>query len=469
VIVAAVLAALTAAHLSVSTTNPRAQDAFDRGLFLYYAYDREASERAFGAAAVLDPHLAIAYWGEALAAGPDLNTPMTRERWERGGAAILRAVALEGGASSLERSLIDAMAGRYRGSWDDWSKDDAAYRQSMTKIAQSSGDPNVQLLTAEALLERGESPQVLALVNGALRRDPLDPMANHLCIHAYEDEIDRAPGLPCSQRLDAAPFSPEAEHLAHMPAHYWIETGDYPKALASSERAYALIEQLERSGQDAAHVQQYAGHDVVVGYGAAMMLGNYATASTWAARMDQRFGVRFGPLTALRFGRYAEQLGFSADVGSYPVRGLALLHLGRIVEARSIANQIREMARSTGSSYLPELFLARLSEIDGKIDDAIAWLDRARENQHALYSAEIIPPIPAEEALGGMFLRAKRYADAVDAFNACLGAYPNDPRALFGLSEALKGLGRDAEASHARAQFENAWHGADTTLTIDDF
>ena len=63
-----------------------------------------------------------------------------------------------------------------------------------------------------------------------------------------------------------------------MPAHYWIETGDYRAALASSGRAYALLLQLEASGDDAEHVLRYQKHDVAVGYSAAMMLGNYATA-----------------------------------------------------------------------------------------------------------------------------------------------------------------------------------------------
>ena len=89
-----------------------------------------------------------------------------------------------------------------------------------------------------------------------------------------------------------------------MPAHYWIETGAYAKALASSERAYALMTQLTALEPDSPHVERYTKHVVAVGYSAAMMLGNYASAQRWGARMSAAFGIGFDGMTDLRFGRY---------------------------------------------------------------------------------------------------------------------------------------------------------------------
>jgi hypothetical protein len=49
--------------MGLSTKNVVAQTCFDRGLTLFYAYNRRASERVFACAAKADPQFAMAYWG----------------------------------------------------------------------------------------------------------------------------------------------------------------------------------------------------------------------------------------------------------------------------------------------------------------------------------------------------------------------------------------------------------------------
>src|SRR5205814_3661115 len=61
------------AHHAVSTTNPLAQSYFDEGLSLIYAFNHAEAEKAFAKAAELDPNLAMAQWGIALAVGPNYN------------------------------------------------------------------------------------------------------------------------------------------------------------------------------------------------------------------------------------------------------------------------------------------------------------------------------------------------------------------------------------------------------------
>lgn len=469
-------AAATSAHLPVSTNVPQAQAAFDHGLFLYYAYNGDDAVRDFTQAATLDQHLAMAYWGVALAAGPDLNTPITQERFTAGADAIGKAAAMDGGTSPLEQRLIAAMALRYKGTFADWPSDDQAYRTAMLALAESSHDENAELLTAEALLEHSGlewsdgsladdgSRTALQLVAAALRDDPSSVMANHLCIHLYDLAPDRTPALPCAQRLDAAAFPPEAEHLAHMPAHYWIESGNYAAALRSSDRAYALLEELQRDA-DSPHTQHYEKHDVAVGYSAAMMLGNYADAQRWSGRMAAAFSESFDALTALRFGRY--DVAYAAGANEFAaksVRGIAALKLGYGDEARTLARAIA--ATNPMQGYVPQLFLAQIAETQGNYDEALRWLQRARSNQQSGTSGELIPWIPADEALGMLGLRRKDYDDAASNFDATLQAYPNDPRALYGLSQALMAEGKTAEAAAARSRFQEMWKGADTS--IDD-
>ncbi|HZY98816.1 MAG TPA: hypothetical protein VFE36_04525 [Candidatus Baltobacteraceae bacterium] len=459
---------LAAVTLAAALTS---QAPIDRGLFLYYAYARSAAVAAFAEAAARSPASPMAYWGAALAYGPDLNTPMTAENFARGKAAIGHARALEGTATPAEHSYIDAMSLRYRGNWSDWERDNSAYRDAMVALASSApADPNAQLLAAEALLEQGDrSARTLALINGVLTRDPNNAMANHLCIHAYDNFSDHAPALLCAQHLDAMQLPPEAEHLAHMPAHFWIETGAYAKALASSERAYQMLLQLDANQHSDLSQQRYASHDISVGYSAAMMLGNYATALRWANRMDGLFDGKFDALTALRFGRYSDAAAAGSNELFAPwVAGLAAIHLNRLTEAKTAAATIRGQYGTPTRGYIPQLFLARLAEAEGSERDARSWLEQAQQNQRADFYAETIPFVPADEALGGYLLRTQHYAQAASAFQTCLAAYPNDPRALFGLSQAFAAQGKTAEAAQARTRFDAAWAGADTTLSIGD-
>ena len=472
---AATLAALTAVRFPVTTQDAGAQALVDRGLFLYYAYDQGDAADAFAAAAVRDPQLAMAHWGEALADGPDLNTPMTRERFAAAQRAAQAAVALETAASPGERAYIDAMALRYKGTWSDWASDDAAYRAAMTAIAQRAtggGADVARMLAAEALLEHGglawdgvqplsaDSREALALVNLTLADDPNDVMANHLCVHLYDQAPDRRLALPCAQRLAAGAFPSQAEHLAHMPAHYWIETGNYAAAIASSERAYRLFVALQQTAGHNPEHDRYLLHDVYVGYSAAMMLDDYATAQSWAARMNRAFGAPYDALTALRFGRFGDAYRLAADESptSLAVRGYAALMLGRAAQAHDIAAQLRKV---TTSGYLAELYFARVDEADGHYDQASSSIDRAVKEQTDALWGELIPLMPALEARAGLALRHGAYDTAAAAYRETLAAYPNDPHAWYGLASALQALGREQEATDARARFAVIWGGND--------
>src|SRR5215831_19142009 len=66
-------------HRAVSTRKPEAQKYFDQGLRLVFAFNHEAAIRSFRRAAELDPDLAMAHWGVALALGPNINKPMDSE------------------------------------------------------------------------------------------------------------------------------------------------------------------------------------------------------------------------------------------------------------------------------------------------------------------------------------------------------------------------------------------------------
>ena len=60
----------------MSTRNRQAQAYFDQGMRLVFAFNHEAAIKSFERAYALDPDLAMAQWGIALALGPNINAPM---------------------------------------------------------------------------------------------------------------------------------------------------------------------------------------------------------------------------------------------------------------------------------------------------------------------------------------------------------------------------------------------------------
>src|SRR5262249_43734728 len=59
--------------------------------------------------------------------------------------------------------------------------------------------------------------------------------ANHYYIHAVEASASPERALPSASRLPG--LVPGAGHLVHMPAHIYIQIGDYEAAAKSNERA----------------------------------------------------------------------------------------------------------------------------------------------------------------------------------------------------------------------------------------
>src|SRR5271166_5835228 len=100
-------------HHPVSTKNKEAQDFFDQGLRLIYAFNHGEAARSFHKAAELDPTLAMAYWGIAEAVGPNYNDPASEDRFKEAHVAIQKAVVLSAGAWPTERAYIAAMAKRF--------------------------------------------------------------------------------------------------------------------------------------------------------------------------------------------------------------------------------------------------------------------------------------------------------------------------------------------------------------------
>ena len=61
----------------------------------------------------------MAYWGQALVLGPNINAPMAPEDEPKALELVRKAVALKAKATPRERAYIDALANRYTGKAED--------------------------------------------------------------------------------------------------------------------------------------------------------------------------------------------------------------------------------------------------------------------------------------------------------------------------------------------------------------
>ena len=97
------LQSLGAHTFPVSTRNADAQTFMNQGLNLAYAFNHAEARRAFREAARLDPSLAMAYWGQALVLGPNINAMMEPNDEPHADELIKKALSLSAGATPRGR------------------------------------------------------------------------------------------------------------------------------------------------------------------------------------------------------------------------------------------------------------------------------------------------------------------------------------------------------------------------------
>ncbi len=143
-------------HHEVTTSNPQAQAFFDQGLRLIYAFNHEDAARSFRHALELDPKCAMAWWGVALATGPNYNdTDIGGGRAKTAYEAIQKARELEPGVAPRERAYIEALAQRFSANPKaGQQKLFESYRNAMALLfKQYPDDADAGALYAESIMD----------------------------------------------------------------------------------------------------------------------------------------------------------------------------------------------------------------------------------------------------------------------------------------------------------------------------
>ena len=292
---------LGAVHHPVTTSSPLAQKYFDQGLAFTYGFNHDEAELSFEQAAKLDPKMAMAPWGIALVLGPNYNLPEDAQRGRKAYDAVRRARSLEANATPEERDLIEALVNRYGSDGNGSPALDEAYANAMRTVAHRYPDDlDVQTLFAESLMDLHpwqlwsldgkpgpNTLEIVATLEGVLKRDPNHLGANHYYIHAVEASPDPSRAMASADRLAA--LAPGAGHLVHMPSHIYIRTGRFHDSAATNENAIKVDDAfLGKTGEGGVYRLMYRTHNIQFLCYSQMMEGRSVDALKTAHLLETR-------------------------------------------------------------------------------------------------------------------------------------------------------------------------------------
>jgi tetratricopeptide (TPR) repeat protein len=500
----------------VTTDSERAQLFINQGVNLTYGFNHKEADRSFKEAARLDPDCAMAYWGMALALGPNINLPMSPESEPLAYELSQKAKSLMDGVSEREKSLIEALSVRYSAEpITDRKKYDQAYVEAMKDLhMRYPADLDIATLYAESVMDLNpwnywsrdgrpypETVEIMNVLETVISKNHNHPGAIHLYIHVVEYARPELAEAGADRLLKLVPG---AGHLVHMPSHIYRRIGRYHDAslsnLAAIEADEDYIVQCRAQG---IYPLAYYPHNVHFLWDSATMEGRSALALDTARKASTKVPegawreismlhqFLTAPLFAYtRFGEWEKILAepqppkdspFWTGVWHY-ARGLAYtakndtkaaeqelakltkiaameeLEDYRVTFSRNGAKPILEIAEAVLSGEL----LAR----QGNYDEAIAMLHRGVLLEDNLIYNE--PPdwhVPVRQNLGAVLLEADRAAEAEAVYWLDLGHNRENGWSLFGLVKSLRAQGKDNEAAAVEERFRKAWGRADIMLS----
>jgi tetratricopeptide (TPR) repeat protein len=502
----------------VSTTRKDAQRFVNQGLNLAYAFNHAEARRAFREAARLDPSLAMAYWGQALVLGPNINAVMEPNEEPNALELVQKAKSLAARATPRERALIDALEKRYSGKAEARSANDAAYADAMRGVHERfPADLDIAMLYVESMMDlrpwgywmpdgrpHEGTAEIVALTEEVIRRNPKHPGGLHMYIHLVE-----ATSTP--ERAEKAAdtiitLMPAAGHMIHMAAHIYQRVGRYADAVKSNRLAIAADEDyITQCRAQGLYPMAYYPHNIHFLWFAAAADGQSKVAieagtsiaakipDTVLAEMPLTAGFRVVPYwTNLRFGRWDAILAEPAPPATnvfltgawHYARGQAFVATNRLDDA---AKELAALEGLMGDKSLdaplfspnlgrtilaigPPTLAAEIAAARGQHDQAIARLEQASRLEDALvYTEPFEWAFPTRHVLGAILLEAGKPAEAETVYWEDLKRNRENAWALAGLVTALRAQKKDAQAAIVEARLAKATARADVAIASSRF
>jgi pimeloyl-ACP methyl ester carboxylesterase/tetratricopeptide (TPR) repeat protein len=499
----------------VSTSNAEAQKFFNQGLAYLYGFNHEEAIRSFQQAAKLDPQLAMAYWGTSLALGSNYNVQAEGPALVQAYTNLQKAIELAPKASEPERAYIDALAKRYSSDVNaDQTKLAEAYKNAMGELAKRYPDDlDAATLYAESMMNlrpwklwshdgkpAPETLEIVAVLEGVLRRNPNHTGANHYYIHAVEASNNAERALPSADRLGK--IAPKAGHLVHMPSHIYVRTGDYKEAAQVNVDAIAADrDYMAKTGAQGLYTMMYYNHNIHFLAAASAMKGRYADSIKAARELEANVKphvkampmlemfVPYPKVTIVRFARWDEALKEPQPEPELKIttgfwhfaRGSAYAATNDVAKADAELTALQALIKTVpadaplGNSGAVNILKVAELTLSGKIayargdkEAAFNLLTKAVAAEDATsYNEPSDWDLPVREFFGGALLASGEYARAESVFRAEIEKHPRNGRALFGLAESLRKQGKTSSAQMVQNEFEMAWKDADTKLTVE--
>ena len=506
-------------HFEISTTSAEAQSFFDQGLRLVYAFNHAEAYRAFQEASRLDPKMPMAYWGQALALGPNINDPLPDlGRQKTAYQAISKAHSMMHSASELEKALINAYQTRCTSETVEQSELNTAYQVAMQGVYDDFPEhPEVGTLYAAAIMNtmpwdyydenlkpKAWTDKAVTALKKVTNHHPKHPGAHHYFIHVIE-AADPDAAIGTADAL--APLMPAAGHLVHMPSHIYIGVGMYNKAAEVNRRAIkadeAYIGQCQAQGM---YPLVYYPHNIHFLWAAATMMGNSEEAIDAAEKVALRIprglanDIHFlqdfmsVPIQAYtRFGRWNDILSTPSPDTSllhttmmwHYARGMAFARKGMFELAEESLSAVKSIASDPRTETLLAAYTNPTSEVGkvaasalageiaaekGLLAEAERLLRQAVDHEMNLaYQEPAAWHYPTRHALGAVLLQAGKASEAEAVYRADLAKHRNNGWSLFGLHQSLLDQQKIDEAKKVKIAFEEAWANADVALTASRF
>ena len=509
-------------RMPVTFANDSANIFFQQGINMYYGFHIIEALASFEKALSLDENFAMAYWGKALAYGPNIND-IGYAASPEALAAIKKAKDLCSNCAPVEKALIDAMEVRYSPDSTQRREDlNQLYADEMKKVhAAFPTNADAAALYADALMvqhpwdlydrfyePKAWTPEIVRVLEKLVKQFPENPGASHYYIHAIEGSKHPEKGLEIADRLGG--LMPGVAHLVHMPSHIYIRSGFYSKGVEVNEDAvkgyYNYVSNFPLASNNAF---LYLLHNQHMKAACASMDGQYSRSVKYSDETQKSvdrtwldaggyFGIysQFAYMTPhftwIRFGKWDDVLKAPAIPDSQVYasimwhfsRGLAYARKHQFKQADTELQEMQAgksnpQLQESPSAFNPGIAAVQVAEkiLQGVIAEeknqhtiSVGLLKEAVDKEDGmLYNEPKDWLLPARQYLGNALMKAEQFAEAEKVFKEDLKTNPNNGWSLTGLEKALMKQGKQKEATAVRQQAKKALTRSDIQIKSSVF
>jgi tetratricopeptide (TPR) repeat protein len=391
-----------------------------------------------------------------------------------------------------------------------------AFAEAMRQVyLRYPDDSNVAVLFAESLMDlhpwdywteddRAQpwTPEIQAVLEKVIAEHPRHPHGHHLYIHLLENSPTPEATIKSADIIRN--LVPQAGHLVHMAGHAYLAAGLYHDCSVVNEEAIGVDKELKTAfDTEGLYQLAYMPHNMHFLLACYMMEGRsqeaVAVARSLSAGVDQEKMRQPGLeslqhfyltpyYTLVRFGLWDEILAEPAppDDLKYPTamwhyaRGMAFTRKGDTSLAEAELAKLNNLALDESLAEMKiwdlnrvpdllgvasEVLAGEIAVARGNKEEALAHFERGVALQDKLAFDE--PPTwyyPVRQSLGTLLFDLGRLQEAESVFRTDLLKNPENPYALYGLTQSLEGQEKSELAADADQRFRRAWARSDLEM-----